>query len=245
MIELSEIHRLRFGYVTARAEIETAVDLRTARDYCVSTRVQLLIVRLPTEQLSLAQELLAEGGLLTDTLCVFQRKLVDGNIAPDPSIVPPDEMIIRLAVPEDFEPILKIARVAFRNYPSHYHADLRLDRQACDDLYVDWASRLCAKGSNFITWVVEMHGMTAGFMGGNYANRRETILELGAISPSWRGHNLYRHLARAHVVHSVKVGVERVFGATQTVNLPAQITLIREGFFPSGSYYTIHKWFDH
>jgi hypothetical protein len=52
--------------------------------------------------------------------------------------------------------------------------------------------------------------MTAGFMRGNYANTLETILELGAISPSWRGHNLYRHLARAHAMHSVKVGAEGV-----------------------------------
>jgi hypothetical protein len=66
-----------------------------------------------------------------DTLVYYRCYLVKKSL-PDRNSV-----LIRYCVPADVERGHQIAREAFQDYHGHYHADPRLDRAACDDVYVD------------------------------------------------------------------------------------------------------------
>lgn len=245
MIDLSAIDGQRFGHVVARAEIGSLTDLRTAETFCADNKVRLLIARIPTAELSVAQALMRAGGLLTDTLLVLRRDLSRNRAALAVPPAPPDGAVIRCAGSQDAAKVGELARVAFHDYLGHYHCDRRLDRKDCSDAYADWASRSCTDRSvSDRTLIAEMAGTVVGFMGLRIVSAVETFVTLTAVAPPARGRGLHRTLLRHHLAFSVGVGATGMVYATQVTNRAALLTLMRERFEPCESYYTLHKWLD-
>jgi len=245
MIELSEIDRLRFGPIVAKADIASFEDLKVAETFCADKNVELLIARIPAAELPVAQALMQAGGLLTDTLFVFQRDLNPDRAALASPPPPPDGIMLRGAKPDDAARVGEIARVAYHGYLGHYHCDPRLDPAACDEVYADWASRSCT--DRLVadrTLVAELAGKIVAFMGFRILSAEETTVTVSAVAPPGRGRNLHRLLVRHHLARSAELGAARMLYATQTTNLPVLRTAVRDKFELRGSYYTIHKWFD-
>ncbi len=239
-VSLSPLDTSRFGVRVARASQVKSEDIPRILDFCVRQSVQLLIARCNTRDLTAAQHLEAQGCFLTDTLVYFRRDLRRTSL---PELRP---IVIRPAEAQDAPAVGEIARQAFRGYDSHYHADPRLDRAACDALYVDWAERSCREPEAADTVLLaEVAGQAAGFLTLKRISSLEADGRLYAVLPSMQGQGIGQALLITGLHWCRQQGLEAMVISTQITNLPSQVSWARVGFVPHVSYYTFHKWFDY
>jgi GNAT superfamily N-acetyltransferase len=191
---------------------------------------QLLVVRCATKDLGAAQALEREGAELMDTLVTYTRSLAEVPPRPDP--------LVRLARDADAPIVAELARAAFAGYQGHYHADSRLDRHQCDEVYVDWALRSCtSRDVADEVLVAELDGRLVGF-----ATLQGDEGVLFGVSPDAQGRGIYRTLMIAGMQRCAARGSTRMIVSTQVTNIAVQKVWVRLGFEPSSSCHTFHKW---
>jgi|AraplaCL_Col_mMS_1032034.scaffolds.fasta_scaffold01671_5 hypothetical protein len=235
---LSKIDEERFGHVIAKAKLESGDDvdalLSTARD----GKVEMIIVRLPTSELALAQELERKGGILSDTLVYYQKKRIEQY-----SEDLPDGYRACLVETSDMDAVGRIAAESFKGYFGHYHADPRLDRGACDAVYSSWARNSCRKGDLADEVILIKAGQEiAAFATLKKINATTFEGVLFGVAPGHQGKGLYLDLMKL----SQNWGGEGKFGrmvvSTQITNVVVQKNWCRVGMEPLNSFYTFHVW---
>jgi hypothetical protein len=141
--------------------------------------------------------------------------------------------------------ITRVAAAAFRGYVSHYHADSRLDRNKCDEIYVDWAQRACrSAGEQDEVLLAESEGSAAGYFICALNTPEEADVAVAAVIPDRRGSGAYASLVVRSMEWGAAKGAKRITGLVQVTNVAVQKTPMRLGWFPSYAYHTFHKWFD-
>jgi len=236
---LSPLDESRFGVHTARAISLTASDLPRVMDFCRAERVEFLIARCSTQDLQAAQEMERLGFSLMDTLVYFRRDLTRPPLPETPFAT------ICSARPGDVEDVHQIARDAFRDYGGHYHADPRLDRTACDELYVDWATRSCTqKDLADEVLIAEADEGPLGFLTLKTVDTRDADGRLYAVTPRAQGRGIGQALLIEGLRWCLGRGLQGMVISTQITNLASQISWVRVGFSPYQSFYTFHKWFE-
>lgn len=239
MISLSAIDQQRFGIVTARDPEFTVAGLPEALRFCRANGVRMLIGRCAAEDLAAAQAMEAAGGRLMDVLVYYQRPLE----RPLPEEAP--RSTVRVLGPGDADGVRRVAAACFRGYFGHYHADPRLDRDKCDEVYASWAERSCLDPAVATKVLVAEHeGRIAGFL--TLLRRGEDELEiiLNGVDPAFQRHGIYRGLVLAAMAHARSDGARRLSVSTQLINAGVQKTWTRLGFEPWRAFYTFHLWFD-
>lgn len=238
-IALSPLDTRRFGVCTARADALTAEGLSGALDFCRSQDVELLIGRCRVDDVVTVHALEAAGFLLMDTLVYYQRNLAGSPIAD------PRDGRIRLLRDGEAEQVEAIARECFRDYGGHYHADPRLDRAACTEVYASWARSSCEQQdtSRFVLVADDSHGLVA-FSTFSLNPDDEGELLLGAVSPRARGSGLYRLLTVSGMFRLQSSGAGRFITSTYLGNWGAQASWAAAGLSPYAAYHTFHRWFD-
>lgn len=213
--------------------------LAGALDFCRSQGVELLIGRCMVEDAETVHTLEAAGFLLMDTLVYYQR-----NLARSPVTDPGDDRI-RLLRDGEGEQVEAIARECFRDYGGHYHADPRLDRRACTEVYASWARSSCEQqgASSFVLVADDGHSVVA-FSTFSLTAAGEGELLLGAVSPRARGSGLYRLLTLAGMYRLQSSGASRFITSTYLGNWGAQASWAAAGLSPHAAYHTFHRWFD-
>ncbi|MFL5668177.1 MAG: GNAT family N-acetyltransferase [Chloroflexota bacterium] len=191
----------------------------------------MVIVRSAADDLRVAQAIEDAGGRLCDTLVYYARAL--------DRAIPEQRRPIRLAHPNDIDEITAIAAGAFARYGGHYHADPRLDAEAADAAYVDWARRSIT-GSDML--VIEDSGVVAGFLSME-PRAADTEIVLNAVRPDSQGRGLYPALVIGALHRSVQLQARRCIISTQIGNVPAQKVWVRTGFEPTHAVHTFHLWF--
>ncbi len=236
---LSPLDEARFGIRTARAMDLTESAIGQVLDFCRLEQVRLLIARCPTRDLPAAQAMERNGFNLMDTLVYFRRDLVKQPLLESVGIP------IRLAIVEDVDAVGEIARQAFRGYPGHYHADPRLDRSACDDLYVDWARRSCSEPEAAdVMLIAEQDGVPVGFLTLKCLDQETADGRLYAVLPQTQGRGIGKGLLVEGMHWCREHGLLGMVISTQITNLASQVSWARVGFIPHESFYTFHKWFE-
>ena len=238
-VRLSQLDTDRFGVVTARADELTSGVVQHALDFCTSHDVELLIARCRAEDLDVTRALSAAGGALMDTLVYYERDL---------STRPVDARLverIELLAPADVAQVESIARESFTEYSGHYHADRRLDREACREVYASWARACCGSRSpgGFVL-VAGPPEQRHGFACFRLNASAEGELVLGAVHPGVRGGGLYTQLTLAGMARYQASGVTRFVTSTQLTNWPAQAAWVKGGLRPYRAYHTFHVWFE-
>ena len=235
---MSPLDTSRFGVRTARADALTAEGLSGALDFCRSQDVDLLIGRCSVDDAVTVHRLEAAGFLLMDTLVYYRR-----NLALSPVTDPGDDRIRLLRDGED-EQVEAIARECFRDYGGHYHADPRLDRSACTEVYASWARTSCEQrgASRFVLVADGGHGLVA-FSTFSLNPAGEGELLLGAVSPRARGSGLYRLLTLSGMYRLQSSGAGRFITSTYLGNWGAQASWAAAGLSPHAAYHTFHRWF--
>jgi ribosomal protein S18 acetylase RimI-like enzyme len=239
MIVLSDLDQRRFGHVTAKVEIGPDDDLQSLFTECAAQDVRLLIARCPTHHLHKVQEMERLGFFLADTL-VYWRK--DPLL---PSTLPlPAGYATRPATPEDAGAIEQAAALTFAGYLGHYHADPRLDRKRCDEVYSSWAADSCRSGELATHMLLITRGKEiAGFAALRRCDAAEFDGVLFGVHPAHRGNGLLGQLMDLSQQWGIENGYQSMLYSTQITNVAAQATLSGRGFAPIRSRYTLHKWF--
>jgi GNAT superfamily N-acetyltransferase len=240
LVCLSPLEEERFGIRTARALNvlpETVLDVLT---FCRENRVVLAIGRCSVALPLAAQEMEHAGFLLMDTLVYYAC-----DVRRPQAVEEGGRTTVRPFRPGEEEAIATLAAEAFRDYPSHYHADSRLDRRKCDEVYPSWAFRTCViREAADQVLVAEWEGALAGFASIRFNSTEEADVLLFAVGPKWHGRGVARSLLVQTLDWCRSKGFSRLLYSTQITNQAAQKLLVRLGFEPIRASYTFHKWFD-
>ena len=240
-IHLSEIDRIRFGIITAKAKIDSG---DTVGELLLSARkmgATLVIVRVSTKYTTLAQDLEANSALLTDTL-VYYKKININNY----KISLPCGYSYRNADPADAEKVERLATAAFDDYGGHYHADRRLARTDCNLVYSSWAQQSCLKkivADNVV--LINSADEIAAFATLKRMNNSAFDGVLYCVSPAHRSKGLHLTLMKLSQNWGVSNGFTEMITSTQVTNTTAQKNWCRVGMEPFESFYTFHIWIDH
>ncbi len=226
----------RFGVHTARAGGVTAEELPGLLASCRDAGIELLIARCPAADLGAVQAMERAGLLLMDAQVLYSRRIEVAASRP--------RSTVRQYDPADLEPVVEISRAAFAGYSGHYHADPRLPRHLCDEVYASWAERCCRGEAADSVLVVELEGRLAGFSAFGMVADGEARLQLGAVAGWARGHQLYTDMALAGMSWAHDAGARTMSAITQTTNLAAQHSWLRAGMTPRDYWYTFHGWLD-
>jgi GNAT superfamily N-acetyltransferase len=239
LIRLSALDEERFGVRTAIAQSVSADDVDALIDACRDQSVEFLIARCAAHDLSAAQALERAGAVLTDTLVYYSRKLdepIPGDVG-DTTIRTVDR---RAEAPA----VVAVATAAFAGYIGHYHADARLERDACDAVYASWAERsvLDAAVADEVL-IAEVDGTIVGFLTLRRNSAEQAEVVLNAVTPSAQGRGIYRSLVVRALRWAHDAGADEVIVSTQLQNVAAQKVWVRVGFEPAYGVLTFHRWF--
>jgi ribosomal protein S18 acetylase RimI-like enzyme len=238
-IWLSEIDSDRFGAVIAKANVSPGDDIGSIESWCSVKRVAMLIVRCATEQLEVVQQLEQCGAKLMDTLVYYQKRDVALS-----RVSLPNGCRTRLATQGDADELKRLAIGAFSGFLGHYHADLRLARDACDMVYGSWAANSCLnKQVADDVLLIERDNVVAGFLTLKYKGTDTAEIILNAVDPQCQGMGLYSALVGLALNWTAERGLSKLIVSTQITNLAPQKVWCRYGFEPHSSFYTLHKWF--
>lgn len=235
---ISDVDKERFGFKTARVVGLTSSSLPVVLDYCVREKVKLLIARSDMSDLNAVQSMEKQGFLLMDTLVYYHLRLVKHAVPADHGVV----LVRPVGVGEE-EEVLSVARISFRGYCGHYHADPRLDKGKCDEAYVDWARKayVSRQPENFL--VGEINGKIVSFGVLRTNSPEEGEMFLGGIHPDFQGQGIYRSFLCKGMAWCLSKKAEKMVISTQLKNIPVQKVLVKLGFEIFRGYYTCHKWF--
>ena len=231
-----------FGIRIARANILSPADIAAAQSFCRSERVRLIIARCPTSSPELIHALTKAGYLLMDTLVYYTcsvKKLLGNAYA--------TAIAVRHACADDATLVADLARDSFRDCPSHYHADPRLDRAKCAEVYAYWAASSCRKGdANEAVLVAEDGGRPVGFGIARITPEGMGDAVLAGVHPSCgrSGAHVFRALLYEGTRFVYAKGARRAFTSTQLSNVVMLRLWTEAGWVPTDSVHTLHKWID-
>jgi GNAT superfamily N-acetyltransferase len=239
-IARSALDERRWGVKTARATITDDRDLDHANRFCELHGVSFLILRVSTSKLQLVREIERQGGFLTDTLLWFRRDMTQ----PLPALERPG-VRVRPLKPGETDDVLSIAEASFQGYMGHYHADPRLDRAECDDLYSDWARRGCEdKKVADAVLVAESEGRLDGFALLKVHQAIHGDVTLSGVHPRARRRGIYAALMVAALRWASDQHLRSMMSSTQVTNHASQRLWADLGFRIDSSLYTLHRWFE-
>lgn len=239
-IEISKLDSDRFGMNVAKAVNFSLSDLDKIYSFCDTNQVKLLIARVSSDDISIAQKLEDDDYRLMDTLVYYKF-----DYAKKPS--PQNTVSYRVenisGINEYAPKISEIAGQAFHGYFGHYHADSRLDKSICDDIYIDWAYRSCVDpevADAVLAAFVDEE--VAGFI--TLKIRSDTLGEivLNGVSPKFQKRGVYQSLVISGMEWLHEKSVNQVIVSTQVNNISVQKVWARLGFEMDHSFYTFHKW---
>jgi GNAT superfamily N-acetyltransferase len=235
---LSPLDSARWNVVTAKATDITAEDLPHALGFCREQNVAFLIARCATTELAAVQAMEREGFQLMDTLVYFSCDITSG--VPDDQGQAP----VRQLRSGESRAVRQVASRSFAGYLGHYHADPRLDRRQCDELYTDWAERSClSREVADEVLVATLDESIVAFATLRLNSDAEGEGVLFGVAPEAQGRGIYRSLMIGGMRWCKARGRSRMVVSTQVTNVAVQKVWTRLGFEASKSQYTFHKWF--
>jgi hypothetical protein len=234
--EWAQLESKRFGHRIARAGGLDAESARAALEWAREAGADMLIARCPTADVVAANVLEQGGGRLLETAVTYRRSL---------RALPGDgeSGALEVASGDSADAVAELARSAFRGYPSHFHLDPRLDDDACEATYEDWARR-CATdpAMSDLLLVARDHAGVHAF-GAFQLGSDPARVVLAAVAPSGLGRGLYRSLLDHGLALAAADGRSRGMEVRTTiVNTAVQADLAAAGFRLAGSEYTFHCW---
>lgn len=234
-IEINAIETRRFG-ITAAKVIDQGASVDAINVAALAQQVQMLTIRVSTDDLSRVQTLEADGYRLMDTLVYYDRTLTD--------LAPTQDPLIRLATPADADKVADVARMSFAGYIGHYHADPRLSDTSADAAYVEWAQnsiKACSPQSP--AYVAAEGNNIHGFLTVRLNSNLEAEIVLNAVHPNMQDKGIYSRLLASSMSALKATHHERILISTQVNNVAVQRAWGRQGLRMARSYYTLHKWF--
>ncbi len=237
-IILSPLEKERFGFITARGELTPDTSIANVLQRANDLGAEIVMLRVPTTNLLGAQQALAQGAILADTLIYYEAAVREQD-----DVVLGRGLRHRILGPQEASKVEKLARAAFQNYVGHYHADPKLSKEAADETYASWAYRSCEglPVANVVIGIEDSVDDIVGFITLKcYADLAS--IELNAVSPIHQRRGIYAALVGLAMKWAMKEGCTRLSVSTQINNVSVQKVWIRFGFEPIKSFHTLHLW---
>lgn len=230
----------QFGFEIARVLVKCPEQLPAVDAWCAVQGVKMIIARCSTDEMSTPQAMERQDYSLMDTLVYYTR-----DLRKTPVPVLEEDAPVRPARPGEEAEVRVVAGESFADYVSHYHADPRLPRNKCQDVFIDWAYSSCiAREVADEVYIAEIDGHIRGFATLRCNSPDEGEGVLFAVHPAAQRRGIYRHFMVAAMNWFLARGAERMVVSTQVNNIAVQKAWTRLGFEPSKSYYTFHKWYE-
>lgn len=151
----------------------------------------------------------------------------------------------------DEDTFVPLAREAYRDTPDRFHADPRLERDKCDELYASWIRNSCSGGISDHVVVAELDGRPAGYttvrldaVVGEETRSRSGGMILSAVAPWAEGKGVYTSMIAGGLQWLAEKGVQVSHLGTQVNNIPVQRAWARLGFRLAKSGPSMHCWLD-
>jgi hypothetical protein len=232
-VALSSLDSERFGITVARAPEVTADAVGSILQYCERHGVELLIARCAGADHATARALTGAGLFQLEAQITYR-----GQLRPGPG--PPS---VRVAVADDTDAVLELARLGFSDYAGHYHADPRLPREACRDVYVDWTRRGISGEASDAMYVAELDGRLCGFGFFTRESDHEIQYQLATVAPWARGRGLYSAILAHGMSWGLDQGADAVLGIVAHGTISAHRNLLAAGLLPVSATSTFHGWY--
>ena len=239
-LEVSQADTGRFGILVARVPDLKAEQVAASVDWCEERAVALLISRCSAAEPRAAHAMQRHGFLLMDCLATYEHPLTEL-----PSSPPDAGFAIRSAVAADADAVENLARRSFGTHRGHYHADPRLDRSACDEVYASWARDAVIDDTpSTLTVVAAVHDEVIGFATLTGAGNEVAVGGVAAVTPSHRGKGVYRSMMVERLRLARRSGSKRTVVSAHVANIAPQRCWTDLGYRIVGSTYTFHRWAD-
>ena len=237
---VSELDSDRFGLTCIRAEIESHGEIRQAFEFSKSAAADLLMIRCPSRDPAFAQSIESAGGRLMDTVVTFGVDLNDWSAAAPAAS---HNFEVRTIEDADAGRVAEIARMAFADYYSHYHADNRLPASLVDEIYPDWTRRLVGSGEETLRLGAFTADVVVAFMCTRLTSDGTAVGVLNAVHPAYQRQGVYSALLAESLSAAHSRSARRFTIETQIQNTRVQRVWVRTGLSPSHASYTFHVWF--
>jgi len=237
----SELDSARFNISVAKVKDLEIEDISIVDILCKDKLIDLLITRIPTKKISLAQELEKNEFLLMDTLVYYKYDYSKKGPTKKKNRV---KIISLERNVKNAEIIKNIAKSAFEGYLGHYHSDPKLKKTKADEAYIDWAYRSCLfedVSDSVIATALENQIVGFGTLKIHSSDLGEIIL--AAVSPMYQNQGLYSEIILGGMNWLNRKGCTEIILSTQLTNIAVQKVWARIGFEMDNSFYTFHKWF--
>lgn len=159
----------------------------------------------------------------------------------------PEEVLIRLAKPEDEEDLIQIANDAFRNHFGRYHSEPRFTKEQAVEVYVEWIRSSISGYADYII-LADINGQIAGFTMWKKATTLEESIpirvshySIGAVHPDHFGKGLFTSLTYEGM-RILNKTADIIEGPTHINNYPVQRGYRRLNWQISDARHSFHKW---
>ena len=230
----SPLESQRFNIKAGKLKISTKNELKDDLIKAKEQGLNFLSCRIPTQDVFLFQALESQGFFLTDTLVYYKKSVPDETL--------PQTWKSCLGNDTYIQQVISVADESFKNYPSHYSMDARLDQEAVQEVYRDWARRSCADKTvaTDVLATFDKDNLVAFVSVKDQVSHGEVLL--AAVHPGYQGQGILQKLLQSSLSWAQTQGHKDVFYSTQLQNIAAQKALVRQGWELSHSFYTLHCW---
>lgn len=223
-----------------------AALLQEVENFATAQGVEFLLCKPYTSDVGAIHALERRGFRLMDTLleCVVDVRNSPALATPGP---PPPGLRLRLASPDDAEPLRDVARRSFRGHFGRFHADDRIPAELSLRVYEEWIVS-CVRG--WADWVVmaECDGRPAGYSAWKRPSAAERAhglpvghYSIGAVDPDFFGRGVFSALTREGMRLFPGVA-DWIEGPTHLSNVPVQRGYLRLGWRLADARHSFHKW---
>ncbi len=234
----SELDTQRFTWRVGRCMVSTKSEVSDSEilGKIEESDHEIVVLRFPSSRAGLSQALtnLFPNALLADKLLYFVKELQGLSVVGDSY----RQRRVRIATVEDSGALMSIAESAFRDYNSHYSANLRISKEKILEGYADWAVRQLHDASVVLVSVDEDDDVD-GFLSLQINDGTAEIV-LNAVGLNSQGMGVYKRLLEHAQEFAMVNHCTEIVTSTQITNEKIIHIWERKGFNKSLMLETWH-----
>lgn len=232
----SPLESQRFNLRVLRGNTDK-LDVASLLEIIKNQSADIAILRIPsTEQHTLHQlNELSYPFIVADTLVYYDCDLQANPAKP----LRNNDLEARLATPAD-QPLLEtLVDLIFKDYSTHYYSNPLFNRQRILDGYKEWTLNYLEPTAGQRCFLFYRNEQAIAFATCSlHSNHGEGILY--GVHPNSQGGGIYGDLIRYTKMYMHEQGLTKMKVSTQVQNYAVQKVWVREGFFLTQSFCTLH-----